>query len=169
MSVSVPYVSGDTVGAFADELIHSLSTSGRFVYTRDGGQVLLQVNILSSGSDKIGYKYDRKGKEAEREKTLVPTEGRYSICAQVALVDPCTNEYLYGPTTVTAYSDCDYVDYNSISDLSFVNSQGGRQSSIAFSLGQLDSIEGAQSDVTLLLYRQLAKKIVAGLIVQSCD
>lgn len=165
-TVSVPYVVGDTGGVFADALIQALSATGRFLYMQEGGDLTLQVAILSNSSDKIGYQYDRKGRRGKREKNLVSTEGRQNLTAQVTLVDSITQDVLFGPDAVTAYADFDYVDYDSISDLSFINTQGMRQSSISFSLGQLDSIEGAQGDVTLLLYRELANKIVQGLLLQ---
>lgn len=166
-TVSVTYVNGDQAGAFTDALIHAIAASPHYIYCREGGQVELCVTILSNNSEKIGYRYDRKGKEGKRQQNLVPTEGRQTIVAQVTIKDACTEKILVGPCNVKVSAPYDYVDYNSINDLSFVNSKGERQSSIAFSLGQLDSIEGAQTDVLTVLYRRLSEKIVDGL-ERSC-
>ncbi len=168
ITVSIPYICGDTLGIFTDELIHALAASGKFVYRRDGADVTLTVAIASRPNEKIGYNYDVKGRDnPKRLKNLIGTEGRSSICAQVSVTDTCTGACLVKPQVVTGYADYDYADYRSIKDLSYVNPKGVRQSSIAFSLGQLDTFEGAQADVAFLLYREVARKIVAALL--ACD
>jgi len=72
-----------------------------------------------------------------------------------------------GPIFVKADSDYDYYDPESIRDLSFVTNQGYRIATINFSLGQLDSIEGAVDDVAVPVYHSLAQKIVDGIISQN--
>jgi hypothetical protein len=49
-------------------------------------------------------------------------------------------------------------------DLSFVDPHHQLLSINTFSLGQLDSVEGAQDDVLTPLYRCLAQKIVDGIL-----
>ncbi len=163
VSVSVPYIAGDTAGVFTDELIYALGASGKFTYAREDGDVELKVALGSGPIDCIGYRFDRKGKENKRLKNLIPTEERLTLSAQVTLLNPSTECPLYGPKSVSASTDYDYYDFNSISDLSYTGPNGQRQSSIAFSLGQLDSAEGARIDATQLLYRKLAVKIVDAL------
>ena len=55
--------------------------------------------------------------------------------------------------------DSDYVDQNSIRDLTFITTQGKPQTVLNFSLGQLDSVEGAHDDTTDVLYRRLSEKV----------
>ena len=155
------------MGIFTDELIQAIASSGRYIYRREGGDITLQVTVTANGYEKIGYNYDRKGKIGKQEKNLIGTEGRNSISSQVIAIDSCTGEVIVGPGVVSFHADYDYADYNSIKDLSTFNAKGVRQSSIAFSLGQLDTIEGAQADVAIPIYRQLAQKIVAALL--ACE
>lgn len=166
-TVSIPYICGDTRGIFTDALIHALAASGRFVYQREGGELTLNVSITSKPDEKIGYNYDRKGKIGKRLKKLIGTEGRLSICTQVSIIETSSGALVSKPETITAHADYDYADYRSIKDLSYVNPQGVRQSSIAFSLGQLDTIEGAQADVAFLLYKEVAQKIVTALLARA--
>lgn len=153
------------MGVFTDELIYAIGSLGHYIYKRQGGDLTLKVEVVSKPVDKIGYNYDREGKIGKLQKNLVATEGRLSITARVTVCDTCSGDVLIGPTVVSAHTDYDYVDYDSVKDLSFVNAEGHRQSSIAFSLGQLDTIEGAQADAAILVYRELAQKIVAALLV----
>jgi hypothetical protein len=50
-----------------------------------------------------------------------------------------------------------------LKELSFINPQGKREKVMTFSLGQLDSIEGAQDAAVTPIYEQLAQRIVAAL------
>jgi hypothetical protein len=50
---------------------------------------------------------------------------------------------------------------NTLKELAFHDAQGKRKKTINFSLGQLDSVEGAQDAVLTPIYRQLAQKIAA--------
>ena len=168
-TVSIDYIPGDTLGVFTDELIHAIASSGRYIYQREGGDITLQVAITVNAHERIGYNYDRKGKIGKLLKNLVGVEGRSTISAQMIALDSCTGTLIVGPGVVSFHADYDYADYNSIKDLSTINAQGVRQSSIAFSLGQLDTIEGAQADVAIPIYRQLAQKIVAALLASNCN
>jgi hypothetical protein len=47
--------------------------------------------------------------------------------------------------------------------VSFINEKGKREKTIGFSLGQLDSIEGAQDAALTPIYCQLAQKIAQAL------
>ena len=86
-------------------------------------------------------------------------ENRRTLTAQVSLVDTITEEVIVGPVNVKASTDYDYIDVNSLKTVSFINEQGKREKTITFSLGQLDSIEGAQDAALTPIYRQLAQKI----------
>lgn len=83
------------------------------------------------------------------------------------MVDSCGKPVI-GPQTIKAFADYDYVDSNSLQDLSFIDpSTGTRVTSIAFSLGQLDSVGSAGEDALHPIYRQLAQKIVEGMVASG--
>lgn len=163
-TITVPYIQGDESGLLTTELVRQLSASGNFECIASGGTLLLKVTIVSLGSDNIGYRYDRKESSGRLQHNLVPTENRRNVSASLTLFDGASEKILLGPLTVKADADYDYVGTHSVRGLTFLNEQGKRETTLTFSLGQLDSVEGAEDDVLVLLYRHLAKKIVAGLM-----
>lgn len=166
-TISVPFIKGDSEGLLINELVQALSASGQFEYRRNNGNLLLHVNILSAGDERIGYRYDRNPVSGKLRDNIVGTENRETVAAEVKLVDCYTGETLFGPEIINATADYDYVDSNSIRDLVFFNSDGKPQTVLDFSLGQLDSVEGGHDDARTPAYRSLAKKIVDGLILRG--
>ena len=81
----------------------------------------------------------------------------------MTLIDGITSEIVYGPVQVVGSSDYDYSDVNSLPSLSFIGPTGKIESLQQFSLGQMDSIEGAQDDAALATYRSLARQIARSL------
>ena len=92
----------------------------------------------------------------------MPQENRRSLTAQVILTRG-DEEVVVGPLNITSSAEYDFIDVNSLKTVSFINDQGKREKTISFSLGQLDSVEGAQDAARSPLYRQLAQKIVLAL------
>lgn len=167
VTVSIPYIKGDVEGQLNAELARMLSTDPHFEYRQNGGMVVLEVAIINDGDDRIGYRYDRNPSSGKRRKNIVATENRRHLTAEVKLIDSYTQEVLIGPVHIKARADYDYVDSNSVRDLTFTNSSGVTQTVIDFSLGQLDSIEGAHDDAGRPIYQMLAQKIVDGLVSQG--
>ncbi len=167
MTISVPYIKGDPDGMLGAELVRALSSSGQFDCVQTEGALILEAAIVAEGDDRIGFRYDRDPTSGERRVNIVGTENRLTVSAMVKLVDSATEEVLIGPQIVKAYADYDYVDSNSILDLTFAPPGKPFQKVLDFSLGQLDSVEGAHDDALAVIYRQLAQKIVDGLIVQT--
>lgn len=163
-TITVPYIKGDAEGIFTNELIRQLSESGYFECVRSGGDFTLSAVLSSDENDKIGYRYDRHGPRGKRRHRLVPDENRRTAVAHVSLIDGRTDEIILEPTKVFANLDYDYIDSNSIRDLLFTDSNGVPRRTISYSLGQLDSIEGAQDDSSPLAFRLLSQKIVDALI-----
>ncbi len=168
VTISIPYIKGDNEGRLNTELVRVLSEDPHFEYRQNGGMVTLEVLIINDGDDRIGYRYDRNPSSGKRRKNIVATENRRHMTAEVKLIDAYTQEVLIGPVHVKARADYDYVDSNSVRDLTFTNSSGATETIIDFSLGQLDSIEGAHDDAGTPIYRTLAQKILDGLISQGC-
>ncbi len=162
-TLSVPYFKGDTNGVLTDTVIKALAASGDFQYTDRGGTLLLEGTIISDANENIGYQFDRDPISGQRIHRLVPNEGRREIIVQITLTDTCTQKVLYGPINISAYGDYDFVDSDSLRDTSFINPAGARESVLFFSLGQLDSIDGAKESSLDLIHRRLAVKIVEGI------
>lgn len=163
-TITVPYVEGDSEGQLTNALVRALSGSGRYECVQDGGALVLNVKVVSDTNERIGFRYDRKEISGALEKNLFPGENRRTLCVEVTLVDAATGEVLVGPSQARSFAEYDYVDVNSLEEISFDVVPGVRETVMNFSLGQLDSIEGAQDDSAAPLYRSLAEKIVDGII-----
>jgi hypothetical protein len=162
-TINIPYIKGDTEGQLTNALIREMSQSGLFEYVKDGGAYTLNVSLLSDTNEKIGFRYDRHDISGKPTKHLITTEGRRILKAEVSLIEESTLEEVIKPTVLSASEDYDYIGAHSLRDLSFINEEGKRTAVTTFSLGQLDSIEGAQDDVAVPLHRRLAQKIVDGI------
>ncbi len=160
-TISVPYVEGDNQGQLTAEIIRQLTNSDMYDFVRKDGDLVLIVSLVGDRNDHVGFKYDRTEKKGKIEHNLMSTENRRILTAQVTLSRPDTEEVVLGPMTITATGDYDYIDVNTLKELAFRDQQGKRKKTINFSLGQLDSVEGAQDAVLTPIYRQLAQKIAA--------
>lgn len=97
---------------------------------------------------------------------MIPVESRRSVSAEVTLIHAATQEVELGPVVIVADADYDYYNSDTVCEVATLN-DGVLQSTVSFSLGQLDSIEGAQDDVAVPVYNHLAQKIVDGLITHK--
>lgn len=167
VSISVPYIKGDPEGMLGAELVKALSCCGQFDCVQTGGMLSLEAAIIAEGDDRIGYRFDRNPTSGHRRDNIVGTENRFTVSAEVKLVDTYSNQILIGPIVIKAHADYDYVDSNSIRDLTFFTPDGKAEKVLDFSLGQLDSVEGAHDDAYAVIYKHLAQKIVDGVIAQS--
>lgn len=163
-TITVPYIKGDAEGIFTNELIKHLSASGYFECVAKGGDLILNAVLVSDENEVVGYRYYRHGPTGKRRHRLIADENRRTATAQISLINSHTDELVLEPTSVFANLDYDYIDPNSIRDLLFIDSHGVPRRTISFSLGQLDSIEGAQDDSSPLVFRLLSQKIVDALI-----
>lgn len=162
-TISIPYVEGDAEGQFTAELIRQITNSDLYTFVKKDGDLCLKVSIVGDRSDVVGFQYDQKtkknGKKIQIERNLMPLENRRTMTAQITLTDTSTEEVVVGPVKISASTDFDYIDVNSLDTVSFINEHGKREKTISFSLGQLDSIEGAQDSALTPIYCQLAQKI----------
>lgn len=166
VTISVPFIKNDLRGHLNAELVRALTDSGCFDCVQSGGELLLDVSLVGDSDDRIGYRYDRNPQTGKLRDNIVGTENRRTLIATVSLVDTYTHAPVLGPQTVKAWADYDYVDQTSIKDLTFINDEGKSETVLDFSLGQLDSVDGAHDDASILIYRRMAQKIVGGLLVQ---
>ena len=170
VTISVPYIKGDPEGELNSQIVRALSHTGQFDCVQNGGGLILEASITEESDSRIGFRFDRIPTTGKLRDNIIGTENRRSITAVVSLISAYTHEIIIGPQTITAYADYDYVDSNSIRDLTFTTPQTGPQRVLDFSLGQLDSVSGAHDDSANVIYRILAQKIVDGLVVmKACE
>ena len=159
-SISIPYIHGDPDAILNNELAHALASSGEFKVEQSGGDLYLQVVLVSDTNDRVGFRYDRDNQEGHLERNLLGVENRRTIVAEVTLTKAETGKKVISQQTVTASVVYDYTDPGSPRDLLFSEIDPV----IQFSLGQLDSQEGALDDSSKPIFRQLSQKISMGLI-----
>ncbi len=165
--VSVPYVEGDVSGLLTTALVRELNARGRFS-TTGRARYTLNAKIIKDDKEQIGWRFDRQGTNADRISRLRPTEGKRTITLQISIEDNTSGKLVFGPSKVSADVDYDYVNFDTISDLAFTPPGGGAPVSVlAFSLGQLDAVEDAQTVALAPLYQKLSKLIADGL--DACD
>ena len=159
-SVSIPYIHGDSDAILNNELMYALASSGEFKVEQSGGKYLLKILLLSDVNDRVGFRYDRDNPDGHLEKNLLGVENRRTIEAEVSLIEVSSGKSIVSEQKVTASVVYDYTDPGSPRDLLFSE----KDPIIQFSLGQLDSYEGAFDDCSKSIYRQLSQKIVMGLM-----
>lgn len=159
-TVTVPYVEGDEEGLLTAEIIEALSSSGIVDVLHERGDYRLQIAIVASSNETVGYRRDPQKVDGKVKKNLLACEGRRGIFVEATLYKSSTDEIAFGPYRIATDSDYDYVDGDSVQDLTFVGSKGALITVLPFSLGQLESVESAQEAALKPLYRRLAQKIV---------
>lgn len=157
-TLSIPYVYGDNEGAFTDELVRQVAMFGKYRVSGGDSDYRLEAKIIGDQQHVIGYEYDHQ--ETRLFNRLVSNEERRFIEVEISLIEQATGKVVMGPEKVGVGVEYDFVDPESIPDVLVTPST---ESTMSFSLGQLDSIEGARASALASLYRKLAKKIASGL------
>lgn len=165
-TISVLPIAGDDKDYLNAALVRELAKVPHLEYRQRGGVLQLQVAMVDDDHHRIGYRYDYSPYTGHRRKNIVGIENRRELTVAVKLIDTATDEVLLGPIRVQGTAEYDYIDPDSVRDLTFTNSSGQTQTVINFSLGQLDSAEGAHDDAGVVIYEQLAKTIVSGVLTQ---
>lgn len=159
-SISLSFISGDDDGTLTKEIIRTLVSSGIAYVRPDKGDYRLGVKVLSYQNQTVGYRKDRQKVTGEIRKNIVGCEGRNTVTVEATLYEKESDQVAFGPYTISAEVDYDYVDGDSLQDLTFINQEGNRIPVLPFSLGQLESVEAAQEASHRPLNEKLAKKIV---------
>lgn len=145
-TVCVPYIRGDLTGHATTALVHQLSTQGTLRYTKEGGDLLLKVELVDERTEHVGFRYQRD-KTGALEDEVVAAEDRLSVLAKVWLLDNSTDQILLGPELISASVDYDY------------QTDPIRSNLTQFSAGQFDVFETAEDVALHALYDRLAQKI----------
>ena len=165
-TISIPYVIGDIDGSLTSAITQAVAETGHFKCVNTGGDLDLLVRVTSQKEDLIGFRFDRLGPGGTLQDRLEPVERRRFITVEVSLVDNASGKILIEKETVKAHEDYDYVDSHSINDLSFLTPTGSRISTLEFSLGQLDSVQGAQDNAAIPLFQKIGEQIAYALMNQ---
>jgi hypothetical protein len=164
--ICVPYIRGDIQGQLNQMLIREISTCNGFKYSCNA-PILLHITILEDKDEPIGYRYDRNTSSQTLRKNIVQIENRRLITAEIQLINQESNCVILGPFKVKANADFDYINSDVLADAVVVLPNQKTQRMIDFSLGQLDSVEGAHNDSAQVVYEILARKIVEALLAQK--
>jgi hypothetical protein len=156
--LSIPFVEGDEDGTLTTEIIAAVSASGLADVRSYGGEYSLQVCLVGEETDKIGFRVDPQKVDGKVRKNLLTVEGRRTMTIEASICSK--GEIVHGPYRISADADYDYLDGDSIQDLTFINSNGELVTVLPFSLGQLEPQESAALASTRSLYRKLAQKVV---------
>lgn len=132
-TIAVPFASGDDDGAFTNEIVRAFASSGLADIRLRDADFRLQVAILNTTTETIGYRKDRQKVDGKIKRNMVGDEGRKIISIEATLFKGGTDEIAYGPYSITADADYDFVDGDSYQDLTFVDPKGITQAVLPFS------------------------------------
>lgn len=146
-TISVPYVKGDQKGELTTDIIKRLGTSGAFHYVSHGGDLTLKVEVIEFREENLEFRYDRK-KTGELKNSIIPTETRVTITAEILLIESGTGQTIRGPVRISASAEFDHTYYATRNEINI------------FSLSQLNDFDAARDAVMHPINRNLAEKIV---------
>ncbi|MBS0624808.1 MAG: LptE family protein [Verrucomicrobia bacterium] len=159
-TITIPFAQGDADGALTNEIARSIAISGIADVRLKKADYRLEIKILDSNNETIGFRLDKQKVDGKIKKNMVSCESRKIVTIEATLFKSDTDQIAYGPYTITGDTAYDYVDGDSYQDLTFKNSRGITQAVLPFSLGQLESYESAQEAATRPLYSQISQKVV---------
>ncbi len=157
--VSIPLISEDDDGILRNALAKAISETGKYRYSSGNAPYELVIKIENSFTDTIGYEWDVNAVTGMDVNRLYADEARKTVVALVTLIDCKTNEQVLEPFKVSAQVNYDYVNSVAKKDVEFRDFLGKETSTLQYSMGQLDSSEGAGNEAFRPLFLELAVKI----------
>lgn len=146
-TICVPYALGDHQGDLTTQVIHLLASSGKFLPVSSGGRYQLNIYLLNSRNENVGFRYD-VNQDGALTNTLVPQETRTSLLVEIDLYDRFYDCTVIGPAKVSASTVYDHEWYSSPNAIN------------VFSLGQVNDYSDARDGALFPLNQKLAQKIV---------
>lgn len=150
-TLAIPYIQGDLDGEVTNILIQKMTELGYFIPVSGISDFIIQAQVKSDRVDVIGFQFDPKYIE---DKRVIANENRRSIELEFSILSGRTREKLFGPYLIKESIDYDFLD-----DCPCKDSIQSQQSSLNFSLGQLDSREGAFSSCASPLFHKVTDRI----------
>lgn len=162
--VSIPLIQGDENGSLRYDLAKQLSQVPGFRYSSDvKAQYRLDVKILQDASETIGYVWDEDPITGAFIKRLYPNEKRHKLKVSVSLFDTVSNKIVVPTFQIEDTVDFDFVNPTALKNIEFKDIQGNRQSVLQYSLGQLDSEEGAKQESFEPLSKSISDQMIQAL------
>jgi len=165
--VSIPLIYADDNGILRENLAHAISNTGRYFYKSSNARYQLVVKILNDKTEKVSYIWDQDPISGEILNRLYPSEGRRLIKALVSFKDTELDKCVVEPFEVSTFVDFDFVNPTVLKNIQFQDVFGETQSVLQYSLGQLDSEEGAKSESYYPIYKELTEKIIQGIHLEK--
>jgi len=163
LETSIPVIKKDAKGILRNQIAREMAYTNRFNYKDRNAKYKLLVTITEDSTSKIAFMWDRNPQTNADLEVFYPTEGQREVVAKVELVDAKSGEKVIEPFFLKAESIYDFVNPTVPGTLEFNDPYVGDLSVLQYSLGQLDSEEGAQAESYRPAYEDLAKKIVSRL------
>ena len=155
-TIEVPFILGDLQGEMTTKLIYLLNTSGKYITGGSNSRYCLSVSLIGYKDQNVGFRYDRNN-DGELLNTIIPAESRFSVLAEVILVDRYSGCTILGPARISASLDFDHDWYSTWDGIN------------VFSLGQITDYSDAKDQVSSPLYQKLAQKIADLLQQPLCE
>lgn len=149
-TIFIPYIEGDMDGNLTNILIQRIANLGYFTPVSGASDFIIQARIKSNVIDAIGFQFTPKN----RDRNIIANENRHTIEIEFSILSGKTQEKLFGSYFIKESIDYDFLDQYPCKDCS-----QREESTVHFSLGQLDSREGALSSSTAPLFHKITDKI----------
>jgi hypothetical protein len=167
VEISIPVIKQDPNGTLRNALAREISFNRSLRYKTSGAKYELKVNIEEDTDSIISYMWDREPETNQRLGVFYNSEGKKEVIAKTELINTKTKEVVVGPYYLNASVIYDFVNPTVAATLSFQEPDGTEVSALQYSLGQLDSEEGAQEEASNPAYRLVAEKIISVLLKNS--
>ncbi|MCH9616970.1 MAG: hypothetical protein SP4CHLAM5_05570 [Chlamydiia bacterium] len=167
VETSIPVIKKDPEGFLRNYLAREMASSRSLYYKDTGAKYSLKVSIEQDTNSKITFLWDRDPVTNENLKVFYPSEGMREVVVKVELVEEESGDAVIEPFFISASADYDFVNPTVPDTVQFLDALGGEESVLQYSLGQLDSEEGAKDTSYNPVYQRLAKKIVNRLMRSS--
>ena len=149
-TIFIPYIEGDMDGNLTNILIQRIADLGYFTQVSGVSDFIIQARIKSNVIDPIGFQFASKN----RDKNIIANENRHTIELEFSILSGKTQEKLFG-----AYFIRESIDYDFLDQYPWKHSTQRKESTVNFSLGQLDSREGALSSSVDPLFHKITDKM----------
>jgi hypothetical protein len=148
----------DSRGELTEQIIQAISKDSCWKWDPKNPRFIVSCNILELSHEPLGYRYDRFEPTAQVINRLIPIEARKKLKVEISIEDLQSNQ-TSGPFYLEGFADYDFVNFDTYKDLAFTDLQGQTQSSLSYSLGQLDASQGAEEAAILRCCEEIGSKI----------
>lgn len=160
-TIDIPLIKKDDHGLLRDALVTEIAKSPFMAYSADTGEYELRLEVVKDKTENVSFFYETDAKTGKATDKLVADEQMRTLVVKAALFSKRLNADVVAPFIVSARVDYNFANPSSLSNVQFTNLQGAQESLLQFSLGQLDSEEGAQSASYAPAYRRISEQVMA--------